>query len=85
MLPEVSQAGELGTELGMKRGPAHLDIAFQGVKAVGKPDVDVDYHGARPNRAQGGLAERNWMLAQSPEEILVQQDSFLPKCWLVAR
>src|SRR3954468_17674369 len=80
---ESSHPAESGAELGIKGGPADLDISCQGMQAVGQPDINVDYHAARPNGAESRFADRHRMLAKSAIEILVEQHAVLPKLGLL--
>ena len=74
---------EAGAKLG-KAPASRPRRPLQGVESVGEPDVDIDDHGTRPDCAQRGLADRDWMLAERPVEVLVQQNPVLPEGWLVA-
>src|SRR4051812_35529427 len=83
MRPESSYPAESGAKLGIKSGPADIDIPREGMQAVGEPDVNVDHHAARPYGAESGFADRHRMLAESAIEILVQQHPVLPKLSLL--
>ena len=55
--PEGPEPRVASSELGVQGGPADLNVALQGMQAVGKPDVDVDHHGAGADGPQGALAK----------------------------
>src|SRR5277367_696931 len=84
MLTKAAHSAKSSPELGEQRWPADLNVLFQGMQAIGKPDVNVDHHGSGADCPQCGLADRNRVLTQCPIEVLVQQHPVLPKRWLIA-
>src|SRR4051794_16350582 len=80
---ESSYPAKPGAELGIKGGPADLDVPREGMQAVGEPDVDVNYHAARPDGAESRFADGYRMFAKSAIEILVEQYAVLPKLGLL--
>ena len=49
------------------------------MQAVGEPDINVDYHAARPDGSECRFADRHRMLAESAIEFLVEEHAVLPK------
>src|SRR5271167_2976606 len=84
MLPETPNRAESRPELGIQRRPADLNVPFQGMEAVGEPDIDVDDHGTRSDGPGRALADPARMFAEGPVKILVEHDVVLPQRGLVA-
>src|SRR5919206_1176466 len=82
---ELTDQLEPGAELAIEGGPAHFDIPPDGMQSVREPDVDIDRHRARADRAERALADWHRMLAERAVELLVQQHAILPEPRLVAR
>jgi hypothetical protein len=49
MLPEASYCAKPRPKLGVERWPSDFDVFFQGMEAVGQPDIHIDDHRPGPN------------------------------------
>jgi hypothetical protein len=81
--PKLSNEIEPCPELVVESRPTYGHIARERVKSVSEPDINVDNHRSGANRAQSGLADRNWVVAQRTVKLLIQEHTIVPESGLV--
>ena len=84
MLPKTPDCSKPRAKLAEERRPSDLDILFQGMEAVSKPDIDIDHHRAGAYCPERALANRNWVFTEGAEKVLIQENPVLPKSRLVS-